>query len=156
MRSFFIIFSLILVVIVTSVLTLLSMIKRLKISFDLFSIDFKTLQLSDLINLKGFIRIGSKICINNPNGINIKLSSLAYKIFYKGVEVIESSKINENLQKVTIGKNKTTCFITKSDVFINPQSLELLYLAKNNEKFELEYVVYFKIYFLNISKRGKI
>lgn len=154
MRSIIIILILFSVIISISVLYLLSVVKRLKITFDLFSIELKTLRLEDFALGKGFIRIGSKICVDNPNALNIKFSSLYYEVYYKNVLVIKSSEINENLQNINILSNKTTCFIAKSDVFISPQSLELVYKAKSGQGVELQYKVFFKLFFLRLSKEG--
>lgn len=156
MRSLIVILVLFVVVVTVAVLYLLSVIQRLKITFDLFSIELKTLNIGAFALGKGFIRIGSKICIENPNSLNIKFSSLYYEIFYQNKLIVKSSDINENLQKINIEGNKTTCFITKSDVFVNPESITVLYKAKSGEKINLDYVIYFKLFFLNLSKNGII
>lgn len=156
MRSFVIILLLFFAIITIAVFYLLSVIQRLKITFDLFSIELKTLNIGAFALGKGFIRIGSKICIDNPNALTIKFSSLYYEIFYENELIVKSSDINENLNKVNFLANKTTCFITKSDVFVNPKSISLLYKIKSGEKAELQYTVYFKLFFINLSKKGII
>lgn len=154
MRSIVIILILFIVIVTVSVLYLLSVVSRLNITFDLFSIELKTLRLADFAVGKGFMRIGSKICVDNPNALGIKFSSLYYEVYYKNVLVIKSSEVNENLQRVSIQPNRITCFVTKSDVLINPQSLELVYKAQAGQAVELQYKVFFKLFFLNLSKEG--
>lgn len=155
MGSILKIFGLITLLLAFMVWYTLRLIGQIKFTFGLTYLDLSKLgSIGSFSQGNSIIKVGLRLCIQNPLSYNITLKNLSYQLYHEGVEVARSSEINDQLKNINILSNRETCFETNTDFVINPKLVSLTYKLKTKAPAEIEYVVKGKFYFIPISKKG--
>lgn len=118
-----------------------------------FSVSFKNIDISKVSLLKGnsTMPVNFALTIFNQSNLNLNIENAAFKIYYKGV------KIGESTEKISLTSqpNKIEAYLIAGNLFLSTELMELLrdymFLGKS---FEIQYSVNAKIWGFPLTKTG--